>query len=468
MKNVFINRLKSITSLKDIPVGELQWLVEHSDFSVHDAGSIIAPKGEPIKFLYIILSGKIISHIDRGAGARQVIEWETGAVTGMLPYSRMSGPPGDNVIDEKTELLMVDVKYFPEMIKQCPAFTAYTVHSMLDRARRFNSSDLQDEKMISLGKMASGLAHELNNPASATVRDAKLLLKDLAFVEQAAQELIGAGLTKTQLEIVKKIHTDCRTRSVSEKLTPIRKADYQDKITHWLTNNDLDPSLAEALSDTIIPVADLNKLATVVSGKTLNVILRWIAGNCSTSILAMEIEQAATQIYKLVDTVKKFTYMDNFGEKKPVNIESGIRDTVRILLSRIKSKNADISVETEGHLPPVYAIGSELNQVWFSLLDNALDAIPESGHIKIKARSELNRIFICFIDNGPGISGEVISRIFDPFFTTKAPGYGTGLGLEIARQLLHRYKGTITVQSVPGRTEFQVNLPAANSSKSVN
>ncbi|MGB5998960.1 MAG: hypothetical protein WBI00_00610, partial [Thermoanaerobaculia bacterium] len=190
-----VDRLAMLPNLAGIPREELEWLAAHGNLDLHPAGLVMAPKGKRIESLWVILSGHISVRVDRGIGPRRVIGWRTGEVTGMLPYSRMTGPPGDNFLEEESELLEIHEQHFPEMIHRCPAFTAYTVHLMLDRARRFNASDLQDEKMISLGKLAAGMAHELNNPASATVRGANLLLVALDEADAASRALGAAGLT---------------------------------------------------------------------------------------------------------------------------------------------------------------------------------------------------------------------------------------------------------------------------------
>jgi len=253
------------------------------------------------------------------------------------------------------------------------------------------------------------------------------------------------------------------TKPVNIKLSPIQKADHQEEIAKWLANHRLNPQLAESLSDTTVTIDALDTLIKIVPGDTLGIVIKWIAASCAPYALALEMEQAAKQIYKLVDAVKKFTYMDNLTDKEVINLESGIRDTVTVLVSKIKLKNASVSIEIEKNLPRVCANGSELNQVWLSLIDNALDAIPQAGNIQIKARSDLNRVIVYVIDNGPGIPKEMLPRIFDPFFTTKAPGQGTGLGLDITLRLLRRFQGDISVESIPGKTEFRVNLIAEKS-----
>jgi len=453
-----VDRLASLSNFAAIPREELQWLVTNGRMEVHEAGWVVARKGEPIEQLWIILSGHIAIRVDRGAGLRRVMEWHTGDVGGMLPYSRMTGPPGDNRLEETTQLLLIHSRHFPEMISQCSRFTAFTVHSMLDRARSFNTSDLQDEKMISLGKLAAGLAHELNNPASATVRGAKLLLADLTNADIAARALGAAGLTPGQLATIEQMRATCVTRHAGNVLSPIQQADREDTISDWLVRHRVDPALATSLADTAGTIETLDTLANAVPGNTLEPVLRWIAASCATHALATDIEQAATRIYELVAAVKKFTYMDNLAAPEFVDVESGLRNTLRVVTSKAKSKRAAITLDIEANLPRVHAAGGELNQVWLNLIDNALDAIGESGGIDISARKELNRVVVRVVDDGPGIPPDIMPKIFDPFFTTKPPGQGTGLGLDITRRLLRRYNADISFESRSGRTECRVSL----------
>jgi signal transduction histidine kinase len=206
------------------------------------------------------------------------------------------------------------------------------------------------------------------------------------------------------------------------------------------------------------------------SGDAFNAALGWIAACCSTHSLASDIKRAATRIHELVSAVKKFTYMDNLAGPESVDVGAGLGDTLKILASKSKAKSAGISLDVDDDLPRVRATGGELNQVWVNLLDNALDAIDESGRIEVTARRDLDRVVISVVDDGQGIPEDVMPWIFDPFYTTKPPGQGTGLGLEITRRLVRRYHGDIAAESRPGRTEFRVSLvaeksaPAADSS----
>jgi signal transduction histidine kinase len=214
------------------------------------------------------------------------------------------------------------------------------------------------------------------------------------------------------------------------------------------------------LADTAATLEALDKLAEAVPGDVLDAAVRWIAAGCSTHSLVMEIQNAAARIADLVAAVKRFTYMDSLAGPDLIDVEPGLRDTIRVMASKAKSKGVGVSIEVEPGLPPVVATGSELNQVWMNLIDNALDAAPGSGSVTVTVRAELDRVAVRVTDDGPGIPDEVRSRIFDPFFTTKPPGQGTGLGLDITRRLVHQHRGEVTVESRPGRTTFCVRLPA--------
>jgi len=457
---VLVERLGGLSSLAHIPREEVEWLVGHGRLELGEAGTVVARKGERVERLSIVLSGHMAIRVDRGTGPRRVAEWKSGDITGMLPYSRMSGTPGDTYFEEQTEFLSIHEEHFREMITRCPMFTAHTVHLMLDRARTFNTSDLHDEKMISLGKLAAGLAHELNNPASATVRSAKLLLESLANADIASRALAVVGLTEEEFDTIERLRTACLAKTLDPALTPIQEADRQDEIAEWLERHHADLSLAAPLADTAVTINALDSLATVISKGTLDATLQWIAASCATHRIASEIVHASSRIYELVADVKNFTHMDHLAGPEFVDVEPGLRETIRILAPRSRSKGATIMLDIEAGLPRVHITGWELNQVLLNVVDNALDAIGESGRIDIAVRRELNRVEVQIVDDGPGISSDVLPRIFDPFFTTKPPGEGTGLGLSITHKLLRRYQGDIEIRSSPGRTECRLSLEA--------
>jgi len=455
-----VARLERIPGLAEFPREELEWLVAHGELESLEAGAVIAPIGERIEEMWILLSGHVVVDVDRGIGPRRVVEWRAGEVSGMLPYSRMKGPPGHNYTAERTELLTIHERHFPEMVHRCPVFTSSTVHSMLDRARMFNTSDLHDEKMVSLGKLAAGLAHELNNPASATVRSAKLLLANLSEADDSSRALTAAGVSAELLEMLERLHPEHSDRAPADHLSPIELADREDELADWLERHGLDLADAATLASTGVTIEGLEAVAARAPGPALGPAVRWLAAHGMIHSLADEICRAATRIHELVSAVKRFSYMDNLAKAEAVEVEHGLRDTIKVLTSKAREKGAQVSLHSEPNVPRVRASGSELNQVWMNLIDNALDAVSEGGHVDVTVEQQLDRVVVRVVDDGPGIPPDVVGSIFDPFFTTKAPGQGTGLGLDIARRLVRRHFGDISVESEPGRTSFCVTLHA--------
>jgi signal transduction histidine kinase len=454
------DRLANLEKLASVPAAELGWLADHGRLETYTAGTVVVPKGSRIDRLMIMLSGRVGLFVDRGAGERRVMSWNRGDITGMLPYSRMADAPGTGRCETDVELLTVPTNCFQQMVTTCPVFTTYSVHFMLDRARMFNSSDLRDEKMVSLGKLAAGLAHELNNPASAAARSATLLRESVEFAIAAVRALQATGATERVFEAIARTCTDAGTMPGTTGLSAVARADREDEVANWLERHGIDRSQAEAIVESGVSIPALDELAAHASGDTLAAALEWMTARCETRALATTIERAATRIHDLVGAVKRFTFMDNLAGPEFVDVEQGLHDTLSILSSKTKTKNANITLQLEEGLPRVRAAGGELNQVWLNLIDNALDAMPISGHLTVSARREGARVIVSFVDDGPGIPAAVLPRIFEQFFTTKPAGEGTGLGLEIARQLVRQHDGEITVTSVPGRTEFRVSLLA--------
>ncbi len=455
-----IARLAQHRSLGSAPAREHAWLVAHGTLRTYAVGDVITAKGQQAKWLQIVLSGRYVLRTDRGAGSHKIMEWRAGDVGSVMPYSRGASPPNDVVAEEVTESLTVDKDLFPAMIRECPVITGTLVHAMVDRARQFTSSDLRDEKLISLGKLASGLAHELNNPASAVVRSAKTLARTLKASEEAARRLGAARLTDAQLASIDVIRTMCGAAQSEEALSAVARADREDAIAAWLAKHGIDESGAGPLAETNVTIATLETLAASVSGAALDAAIQWLAAGCLMRGISGDIETAASRIYDLVAAVKGFSYMDRAPTAEPVDIRRGISDTLTMLAAKLRAKSVEVSVDLPVDLPAAHAVGAELSQVWMNLIDNAIDAVPVGGHIAVSGAPELNCVTVRIRDDGPGIPAEIQGRIFDPFFTTKGVGKGTGLGLDIVRRLLQRHDGEVSVESVPGRTEFQVRIPA--------
>jgi signal transduction histidine kinase len=455
-----VDRLANHKTIGNAPRPELEWLAAHGAVRYMNTGDVLTPKGKTVEGLFIVLSGRISISVDRGTGLRKIMEWRGGDVTGMLPYSRLVTPPADTIAEESSEIFAVPRDHLHAMIRECDTVTASLVHAMVDRARVFNTADLHNEKLMSLGKLSAGLAHELNNPASAIERSAAVLERRMDDSERAARALGAVPLTDKQRAALDAIQVSCLAMRERGVRSPLAQAEREEAIVNWLEEHGLDPAIADALSETEVTVDALHSLASAVDGSALDNGLRWVAAACAARSLTSEIQEAATRIVILVGAIKGFTHMNQAVAAGPVDVIRGIDDTVTVLRSKARNKSATVVVDVAPELPKALGFAGELNQVWANLIDNALDAIPDGGRIDICATHERTGVVVRIIDNGSGIPDEIRERIFDPFFTTKPLGEGMGLGLDMVRKLIRHNDGEITVESKPGRTEFSVVLPA--------
>jgi signal transduction histidine kinase len=456
-----VDRLAAHKTLGSVPRAELEWLAAHGSLRRLHEGEVVSAKGAQVTALFVVLSGRIAIYLERGGGLHKLVEWRGGDVLGLLPYSRLVSPPANSVAQEPTEVLEVPRRDLEAMICECHEITTILVHTMLDRSRWFTSSGLQDEKMMSLGKLSAGLAHELNNPVSAIERSAATLEDRLEETEQATRALGAARLSDDQLAAIDAVRTSCVTRRPPGVLSPIQQAEREEEIADWLADHGVDPAIAEPLADTAVTLDALDRIARTVSGPPLGAALRWVAAGCAVRTLASELQEAATRIAGLVAAVKGFTHMDQATAAEAIDLRSSLGNTVAVLNAKARSKSIAVSVTLAPDLPRVRGFTGELNQIWANLIDNALDAAPSAGHVDISATRDRHRVIVRVIDDGPGIPAEIRDRVFDPFFTTKPVGKGTGLGLDIVRRLVTHNDAEIELDSAPGRTEFRVTLPIA-------
>ncbi len=452
-----LDRLTVHRTLAEVPRPQLEWLVAHGTEEILEVGEVMTAGGGVVRGLFVVLDGHLTIKVDRGGGPRMVMEWRGGDVTGVLPYSRIKSPPGSVVAQVRTTILHVPRDLMPQLIHDCPDLTAVLVHVMLDRARVFKSSELLDEKMLSLGRLAAGLAHELNNPASAVARTAKTLATQFTALEAVTRRFCTLNLSNEQCSAIDALRN--RPPVAAATLSALERADRQDALADWLDAHGVSGVEVEALVTADVGAADLESLDRLVGREKLGTVLAHIAAGQTVRELVAEIDTAATRIHSLVAAVKGFTYVNQQDTLQPIAIGQGLADTMTVLRSKARARSVTIELEVPADLPTVEGYGGELNQVWANLVDNAIDAAP-GGHVLIRAVLEDHHVVVRVIDDGPGIPPEIAARIFDPFFTTKDIGQGTGLGLDIARRIVQRHHGVIEGSSHAGRTEFRVTLPA--------
>jgi signal transduction histidine kinase len=459
-----IDRLVAHKTIGGAPRHELEWVAAHGRLRRLAPGEILTPRAAGfVEGLFIVLSGQFALHVDRANGRERIMEWHGGDVGGLLPYSRLQAPPGDSVVEQPSEIVVVHRDDLPELIRECHQLTSILVHTMIDRARHFTSADLQAEKMVSLGKLSAGLAHELNNPASAISRSARALREAMAASEDTSSALGALGLSGAKAEAISAVRQRCLGSGLSVVRSPLEQADREEEIGDWLEAHGGDAADAVALAETDVTMETLERLSSVLSGAELTATVRWLAAACLTRRLADDIEKAGARISTLVDAVKGFTRMDQNVTAGPVDITEGLAQTLTILKAKARGKSVSVTVDVASDLPRALGVAGELNQIWANLIDNALDAVDESGHVSITGAVEGPHVIVRVIDDGPGMPADVRRRIFDPFFTTKKVGEGTGLGLDIVMRIVRKHKAMIAVESEPGHTEFKVSLPLAPS-----
>lgn len=459
-----IERLAALPTLAGIPRPQLEWIAEHGEVRHFREGDVMFAKGQPIPDLLVVLSGHFSFRQDRGGIARVVKEWNPGDLSGYLPYSRLAKALGDVIAEGPVEVLAVRHEDIRDMTRECYELTSLCVHEMIDRARQFKSDDLQLEKMASLGRLSAGLAHELNNPSSALARSARELASSRAEVVTAARELGAAGLSAEQGAAVEALE-QIQDTAAADLRSPLDRADREDAISAWLDDHGIDPLLAEPLGQSTATLAQLDAAAAVLSGTQLTLALRYIGADLTARRLTGEIEKAASRIHQLVAAVKKHTHMDRAPVFDAIRLEDGLADTLTLIGSKARRKSVTLELKVQPNLPAVQGVVGELNQVWLNLIDNAIDAAPETGHVSVAAGRERDSVVVQVIDNGGGIAEADRARIFEPFFTTKPIGEGTGLGLDVVQGIVRSHKGSIEVSSRPGHTEFRVCLPVAGSSR---
>lgn len=454
---------KTFEALKDVPEDQLQWLIDQSDCLEFGDGEVLAEPGNPLMGTYFVISGKMRLYLPIGGVKREIGDFGPGEISGYLPYSRAKMGTGYTVAMGTSQLMIFPKDKTPEMIKNHFELTQALVHVMTNRVRTFTTLQQQNEKMLALGKLAAGLTHELNNPASAIVRDSESLLAHLQMEPVSFKSMIAIRMEPEQVDAVTNEFFRFLTERKDINLTIRQRADKEDALTDAFDELGMQylPELPENFAEFGIEPSDVESFSHHIPKQFLGPVFNWMNTLLVTDRMVQDIGESARRIATLVNSVKTYTHMDQGQEKQYADIRIGIKNTFQMLIYKIKKGNISVVKEFDETLPPVKAQIGELNQVWTNLIDNALDAMESSGKGTLTIKTERDREFVqvSIIDDGPGIPEEIQSRIFDPFFTTKEMGKGTGMGLEVVQRIVRQHNGSIKVISEPGRTEFRVCFP---------
>jgi signal transduction histidine kinase len=459
-----VEALRRIHVFADLPDDQLKWFADNTEEYRYSAGDELFRKGDPPAELVILLEGEFHAYWDErdhdvvyiGRAGDQ-----TSEVTGMLPFSRMTSyqVTGRAVTDMR--LLRFPVQLFPEMMQRMPVLVQRLVGIMSDRVREAATLDQQQDKLMALGKLSAGLAHELNNPAAGATRAANDLIETLKELRAADMRLCSHDLSDNQQSSIAAFERKAIDHTATaEQLNSLDQSDREDQVSEWLEAHGvseawkLSPNLVEAGMDS----PALEQLLGEIPSTAISDVLARVNSQLAAAKLASEIKTATARISELVGAIKEYSYMDQ-ASLQELDVHKGLENTLLILKYKLRKKDITVTRDYDQSLPRIKAYGSELNQVWTNLIVNAVDAMSTGGKLKVRTKREPTDIMIEIRDNGAGIPPEVRSRIFEPFFTTKAVGEGTGLGLDTVARIVRKHRGNVRFESKPGDTCFQVRLP---------
>ncbi len=455
------SELLRVPVFADLPDDQIAWFLSQAQEVHLKAGDIFMRAGDPAEFMVVILEGALQG---RGeiSGETLTVSLKSGDVTGVLPFSRMKRATltGRAVTDSR--VLRFPASLFSDLVQKMPELAKRLVGLMSDRIRETTRLEQQRDRLAGLGKLSAGLAHELNNPASAAKRATSQLRELLKRIRDASHELGRRELTPAQRAEIEKMETSF-VQQEGPPADALTISDLEDQIDSLLRShgqNDLWQLAADLARKNVKPEA-LESLFSILDADTARAALVRIAASVEVSGLLNEIESSTSRISDLVRAIKEYTYMDQ-APVQNVDIVKGLETTLTIMNHKLKR---GVVVQRDYPKVPllINSFGSELNQVWTNIIDNAIDAMSGQGELRVRAYREDPCVVVEIADNGPGISPEVKAHIFEPFFTTKGVGEGTGLGLDTAQRIVRKHQGNIQVSSKPGDTRFQVYLPLAQS-----
>ncbi|MDF2431927.1 MAG: hypothetical protein JWP44_1558 [Mucilaginibacter sp.] len=464
MEPVTVNTLKKFDALKNVPDNQLQWLIDNSIVHLLQDGEHLTVQGEPLAGPHFIITGRLLIYLTQNGITREIAIQGAGDITGYLPYSRgVVATVSSHPIGGELQVMSFPTERIREMVRDQFELTQALVHVMSNRVREFTALQQQNEKMMALGKLSAGLAHELNNPASAIVRDSVSLIEHLRAEPKTFKKVIAIQMDTRQVDALNEELFKVLAVKERPRLTLKEKTKLEEELTDWLDDHEVENSyeVAENFADFNFGIHVLETFGKHIPVNYYSPVFNWISSLLVTERMVADIQESSRRIADLVSSVKTFTHMDRGTDKQYADIHTGIRNTLTMLGHKIRKSNITLVKDFDETLPPVKALIGELNQVWTNLIDNALDAMEPNnkGTLTIKTERDRHFVQVFIVDDGPGISDDIKSRIFDPFFTTKEMGKGTGMGLEVVQRIVHQHKGSIKVQSIPGKTEFIVCFP---------
>ncbi len=449
--------LRRVPVFEGLPDDQIAWFLSQSQEMHLKAGELYSRQGDPADAMFVVLEGQLQGRGEL-AGDTIIIDLKAGDVTGLLPFSRMKQFRVSGRAETDSLALRFPASKFPDLVQKMPELTQRLVGLMSDRIRETTRFEQQQDRLAALGKLSAGLAHELNNPASAAKRATSQLRDILKRIRDASLELGRRDLTAAQRSEIEKLEASL-VQIDGPPPDTLAASDLEDQLDSLLRSHgqsDLWQLAADLARRNFKPEA-LEQLFAALDAATARAALVRISASVEIADLLNQIEHSTSRISELVGAIKEYTFMDQ-APVQNVDIVKTLETTLTILNHKLKS---GVAVQRDYQKIPllVNSFGSELNQVWTNLIDNAIDAMSGKGELRVRTYREDDCVVVEIADNGPGISPEVKPHIFEPFFTTKGVGEGTGLGLDTVQRIVKKHRGNIQVRSKPGDTCFQVRLP---------
>ncbi len=454
----FLKKVDLFAELSDEDLYEICAAV--SEITVPD-GKFLFAEGDRGDEAYIIKDGQL--EITKQTSGREVLlaVRGEGVVIGELALLEEAPRMASVRARGLTTLITIRKDTLDNLLATSPSAARAMLQTVMERWRSTQAQLRQSEKMAQLGTLTAGVAHELNNPAAAVKRGADQMNSALPPLAETQAALRLHEFSTTQQTAIDALAAQAQTRTAEDgNLGALDRSNREGELEDWLDDFGIDDpwDLAPALVDLDFSSEKIADLSRQFSPSQFGDILRWIVAMYQAYSLLREIGQGAGRISEIVKALKSYAYLDQ-APIQSVDIHEGLNNTLVILRHKLK-QGIEVKRDYAPDLPEIEGYGSELNQVWTNILDNAIDALDGEGVIQLTTRHESDYVIVQIADNGPGIPEEIRPRLFDAFFTTKPPGKGTGMGLNISYNIVvYKHRGDIQIYSEPGFTCFQVLLP---------
>jgi signal transduction histidine kinase len=458
MSRDFLRRTPIFAALPD---GDLDRLLETAESVSVKTGELLMAEGSPGGSLYVVLDGEF--EVTKRSGDRDIVIaiCGQGEILGEISLLDRSPRTASVRASRDSHVLMISQSAFQEFLIANPPAIIAILQIVTARLRSTESMLRQSQKMAALGTLAAGLAHELNNPAAAAQRGSAHLRDAIAEWLRLTRELQAANLDARQQQLLDALRVEFLDRPTSPiLLDPLARGDREYEVQAWLEERGVDEAweLAPALVGAGWDLPAVERVAASFGSEYLLSVVRWLGAGAAIFALLSEVGESVERISEIVKAVKTYSYLDQ-APIQNVDVHEGLENTLVILRHKLKA-GVRVTRDYAADLPRIEAFGSELNQAWTNIIDNAVDAMQGQGELRLRTSRSGANVLVEIGDSGPGIPPEIQERIFEPFFTTKPPGIGTGLGLHITyNTIVQKHRGQIRIVSQPGETTFQIELP---------